>query len=36
VLQLPWTPTNASARKRIAWKPSTTPNVDAETIDTLA
>jgi site-specific DNA recombinase len=35
VLQLPWTPTNASTRKGIAWKPSTTPNVDAETIETL-
>jgi site-specific DNA recombinase len=35
VLQLPWTPTNASARKGIAWKPSPKPNLDAETIETL-
>jgi site-specific DNA recombinase len=35
VLQLPWTPTNASARKGIVWKPSTSPNLDAETIETL-
>jgi site-specific DNA recombinase len=27
--------TNARARKGIAWKPSTTPNLDAETIETL-
>jgi site-specific DNA recombinase len=35
VLQLPWTPTNASARKGIAWRPSRKPNLDAETIETL-
>jgi site-specific DNA recombinase len=35
VLQMPWTPTSASARKGIAWKPSTVPNLDAETIETL-
>src|SRR5260370_22097884 len=35
VLQLPWTPTSASARKGIAWKPSTTPSLDAATIEML-
>jgi site-specific DNA recombinase len=35
VLQLPWTPTSASARKGIAWKPSAKSNLDPETIETL-
>jgi hypothetical protein len=35
VLQLLWTPTSASARKGIAWKPSAKSNLDAETIETL-
>jgi site-specific DNA recombinase len=32
---LPWTPTSASARKGIAWKPSAKSNLDPETIETL-
>jgi hypothetical protein len=32
---LPWTPTNASAQKGIAWKPSAKSNLDPETIETL-
>jgi site-specific DNA recombinase len=35
LLQLPWTPTSASARKGIAWKPSAKANLDPETIETL-
>jgi hypothetical protein len=35
LLQLPWTPTNASARKGVAWKPSAKSNLDPETIETL-
>jgi site-specific DNA recombinase len=35
LLQLPWTPTGASARKGIAWKPSAKANLDPETIETL-
>jgi site-specific DNA recombinase len=35
MLQLPWTPTNASAKKGIAWKPSAKSNLDPETIETL-
>jgi len=35
LLQLPWTPTNASAQKGIAWKPSAKSNLDPETIETL-
>ena len=35
VLQLPWTPTSAGARKGIAWRPSAKSNLDAETIETL-
>jgi site-specific DNA recombinase len=34
-LQLPWTPTRASARKGIAWTPSSKGNLDPETIETL-
>src|SRR5260370_29891649 len=35
VLQLPWTPTRAAARKGIAWRPSGKSNLDAEAIETL-
>jgi site-specific DNA recombinase len=35
ILQLPWTPMNAIARKGIAWKPSAKSNLDPETIETL-
>jgi site-specific DNA recombinase len=35
LLQLPWTPTSASARKGIAWKPSAKANLDPETIENL-
>jgi site-specific DNA recombinase len=35
LLQLPWTPTSASARKGIAWKPSAKANLDPDTIETL-
>ena len=35
ILQLPWTPTSASARKGIAWKPSAKSNLDPQTIETL-
>ena len=34
-LQLPWTPTSASARKGIAWKPSAQANLDPATSDIL-
>jgi hypothetical protein len=34
-LQLPWTPTGASARKGIAWKPSAQANLDPVTSDIL-
>jgi site-specific DNA recombinase len=34
-LQLPWTPTSASARKGIAWKPSAQANLDPTTSATL-
>jgi site-specific DNA recombinase len=34
-LQLPWTRTNASTRKGIAWKPSTQSNLDPATSDLL-
>ncbi len=35
VLQIPWAPTSASARKGIAWKSSTQPNLDPEMIAAL-
>jgi len=35
VLQIPWTPTSAFARKGIAWKPSAKSNLDPATIETL-
>jgi hypothetical protein len=35
LLQLPWTPTNASAQKGIAWRPSAKSNLDPQTIETL-
>jgi site-specific DNA recombinase len=35
LLQLPWMPTCAIARKGIAWKPSAKANLDPETIETL-
>jgi hypothetical protein len=35
VLQIPWAPTTASARKGIAWKPSAQPNLDPATIEAL-
>jgi site-specific DNA recombinase len=34
-LHLPWTPTSASARKGIAWKPSAQSNLDPATSDLL-
>ena len=34
-LQLPWTPTSASARKGIAWKPSAQANLDPARSDIL-
>jgi hypothetical protein len=33
-LHLPWTPTSASARKGIAWKPSAQSNLDPATLAT--
>ncbi len=35
LLRLPWTPTSASARKGIAWRPSAKSNLDPQTIETL-
>jgi site-specific DNA recombinase len=35
LIQLPWTPTSASARKGIAWRPSAKANLDPEAIETL-
>jgi len=35
VLQIPWAPTTASARKGIAWKSSTQPNLNPEMIAAL-
>ncbi|MGD0185696.1 MAG: recombinase family protein, partial [Roseiarcus sp.] len=35
VLQIPWAPTSASARKGIAWKPSAQPNLDPATVEAL-
>jgi DNA invertase Pin-like site-specific DNA recombinase len=35
VLQIPWAPTTASARKGIAWKSSAQPNLDPATIEAL-